>query len=59
MQAYSKEIDFFRKVVLRGDFNEALKFMATFEFRLEEQDYRRTCLELLKQKLYELIDNPN
>lgn len=57
--SYSREIEFFKKILLRGDFPEALTFIATFENRVDEKDYRKILLDLHRQKLYELIENPN
>ena len=44
-----------RKILLKGDFTEAAKFLATFESKLDEKDYKKIILELYRQKLYELI----
>jgi hypothetical protein len=52
-------VDFFRKILLKGDFNEAVTFVLTFENRIEEKDLRRIVLDLYKQKLYELIEEPD
>lgn len=57
--SYSKQIDFFRKIILKGDFEEAVKFLRTFEYRIEEQEFKKAVLEIYRQKLYELIDNPD
>lgn len=45
--------------MLRGDFNEAINFILTFENRMEEKDIKKIIMNIYHQKLYELIENPN
>ena len=58
LSTFSKEVEFFRKIVLKGDFDEAIKFVLTFENRIDEKDFKRIILDLYRQKLYELIEEP-
>ena len=45
--------------MLKGDFQEAVTFLNTFENRIEETQFKRIMFEVYKQKLCELIENPN
>jgi hypothetical protein len=45
--------------MLKGDFSEAINFVLTFENRIDEKDLRKIILDIYRQKLYELIENPN
>jgi hypothetical protein len=58
LSTYSKEVEFFRKIILKGDFDEAVTFVLTFENRIDEKDLKRIILDLYRQKLYELIEDP-
>jgi hypothetical protein len=58
LSTYSKEVEFFRKIILKGDFDEAVIFVLTFENRIDEKDLKRIILDLYRQKLYELIEDP-
>lgn len=43
---------------MRGDFNEAVQFLWTFEQKIPNATLRKLTLEIYKQKLYELLENP-
>ena len=58
LSTYSKEVEFFRKIILKGDFDEAVTFVLTFENRIDEKDLKHIILDLYRQKLYELIEDP-
>jgi hypothetical protein len=58
-ERYPKEIEFFRRVLIEGNFPEAINFIMAFESKLSERDYRRIMLEIFKQRLFELVENPN
>lgn len=58
LSTYSKEVEFFRKIILKGDFDEAVIFVLTFENRIDEKDLKHIILDLYRQKLYELIEDP-
>jgi hypothetical protein len=45
--------------MLKGDFNEAVTFLLTFENRIEESQLKKIVFDIYKQKLCELIENPN
>lgn len=45
--------------MLKGDFTEAVTFLTTFENRIEENQFKRIVIDVYKQKLCELIENPN
>lgn len=57
--SYSREIEFFRRVMLGGGFREAVSFVQTFENRLSREDMRRIIVEIYRQKLFELIEEPD
>lgn len=45
--------------MLKGDFNEAINFILTFENRIDDRDLKKIVMDVYRQKLYELIENPN
>lgn len=59
MRDYPKEIEFFKKILLKGDFNEAVQFIWTFEQKIPGATLKKLTLEIYKQKLYELLENPD
>lgn len=46
-------------MLMEGNYPEVMSFIAAFENKLSERDYRRIMFELCKQRLYELVENPN
>jgi|JI61114DRNA_FD_contig_21_1774002_length_213_multi_3_in_0_out_0_1 hypothetical protein len=46
-------------MLVEGNYPEVMSFVSAFESKLSERDYRKIMLELCKQRLYELVENPN
>lgn len=59
LQEYPKQIEFLKKILLKGHFNEAVQFIWTFEQKIPNKTLKKLTLEIYKQKLYELLENPN
>lgn len=55
LREYPKEIEFLRKILMRGDFNDAVQFLWTFEQKIPNATLKKLTLEIYKQKLYELL----
>lgn len=49
---------FFKKILLKGDFAEAIQFIQNFEHRLDANLIKKLILKIYKQKLFELLENP-
>lgn len=45
--------------MIKGDFHEAINFILTFENRIDDKDLKKIVLDIYKEKLYELIENPD
>lgn len=59
LNEYPKEIEFVRNVLLKGHFREAAQFLEAFENKLPLAQLKQLTLKLYKQKLYELLEDPN
>lgn len=44
---------------MKGDFSKAVDFLFTFDRKIPEDHLQVFSLELYKQKLYELLENPD
>ena len=55
MENYSKEIKFFRSLIMDGCFEEAETFLYPLEPKLGD-NYLKSLFEIKKQQYFELID---
>lgn len=59
LESYSKEIAIIRRVMLEGDFTTVRSFLQPFESRLDVRDFRAIMFRIHRQRLFELVEEPD